>query len=1445
MNSKTSNNSEERIRKATELIWKVWWFCFYLIIAPVACALLSYYITDFLVIQIKGVADFHFALAFSLLTLTFSLFFFYIGFDRYREKPFFLNTQNNLVARIHISYLVTFAAIILTPIVELITSQWQTGKFGLFPLIAFIILYNITWFYVYFKPVDLFDETEIKFKHFKSFLSFFTSLHNLILVVNYIIQIVFLAAISYTQLSWLFIFLTNMIFYLITIIYTKNIRFRIVNALKEKISRFPDELIEYKQKLVSSNVGFYFCLLVQLVLLHILFSPFVPDLSILDIFNALLIICCLIIIFFKVELYVYIHYSHLYEIEIEEEKQKKLAQLKNLQKNNFILSLLIITIIFSLFLVLDLPLFAFLSLIFISVILYLEEKADFSDKKYNQILYLINTISILAFLCFRVLQLNWNQQLIFFCIALYFILEIFVRIKLLDKRNVSIVQDFLIICSFFLILYLFFPFIFVAYTVFTTDPFIILVSQVFINGIIFLIALLSSLYRLYYSRFKKKPSKFFKFSLTFILFLIEVFLFVLINFRIFFTIALVEITFFFNSLIVSLILFPLLFILFISINFLIGIFSKENFLNYSYFASWFLFPIIFISIISVYFNLMALLLDLLYFSITLHYLLKFGVKLGKIAQSKFQNYIKLNSYIVASELFLILFYIFFDLIFLLNISFLLISIFLSTAIICVLVNIFSIKEELFSKEFTSKFTSLTLVFLSILVFYYSFSLFYGSFYILTVPVILACCISYLPIYYISQKRLIQENWYKKLITIDSIVLSISVIILPTTIILDIIFSGLMLISLFLIMIDLNCTLYLIFGFLELLEFLSIRYKYKERNQVLIKKSQVFIWFSISISTSLIFLSIVINEILICISILIFLVLNIYTLRKMKKLEIISSKSLKICHNIIFFGVNFTLSYHVMFFLQNIIRLFPPDLNFLNITFYFIFFFSTILVLFNISEMIFRFEFFRVKEIIELGSWLYVKIVVLLLISYYFPFSILNKITFFIASFSILSPITIMFLKKARISLEKNIIFIENIITFSFIGSILVFFLEIFWELAINFLFFTENPIILISILCVNIFLFSNFYFLKNYFLKIRESKYKLIKFYCLNLLLFISLLYIEPIISFILLFLLYVIILSERNDNLILRTLTIFFLSYLTFLRFFLMFHIYSGFDFSIFEPIPLGFFIIEYLLSLVGVLIFAIFLNFKKYTHLEEFTLYGVVSSISFVFFLTFTNIMLLYNITISLGIFLFFYSIFLYRIKDENYKLYKNILIVLILFDLSSFFSSQFLFILPVGDLINNILIFTLTLSITGFGFVVLFNKIPDTYRKYSFYTFLSAIVFSLPTFLFYLLTYYFPIPLEEPFPLIISLNLGIFLFYLSIGIYKWKISWAIWKAGWWLWNIFPIINFIVIYRIFLDIDLYTNALTLFGTLDFNGSLIISILIASLLYLPALYTKIKEHFG
>ncbi|MHA2183044.1 MAG: hypothetical protein ACXAAH_16625, partial [Promethearchaeota archaeon] len=194
--------------------------------------------------------------------------------------------------------------------------------------------------------------------------------------------------------------------------------------------------------------------------------------------------------------------------------------------------------------------------------------------------------------------------------------------------------------------------------------------------------------------------------------------------------------------------------------------------------------------------------------------------------------------------------------------------------------------------------------------------------------------------------------------------------------------------------------------------------------------------------------------------------------------------------------------------------------------------------------------------------------------------------------------------------------------------------------------------------------------------------------------------------------------------------------------------------------------------------------------------------------------------------------------------YKWFIKPCVLLAVFDLVSFVSYFLLFNQPPYIGLNPLLTFTLTMGITGFVFVFLFNKSPANFRKKSFYIILLAIILCLPTFLYFFIVTSFSIPFDDPIPLIFSINIGVVLFYLCIGIYQWRISWAIWKSGWYAWNILPFVNFIVIYKSLSGVDVFTNSLSLFGAYEFTGSSIISIIICSLFFLPVIYTKIKKYF-
>ena len=56
--SSDKNNSEERIRKATEVIQRFWWFCIYLIIFPFLPSLILFYILQLFITDVRVVLSF-------------------------------------------------------------------------------------------------------------------------------------------------------------------------------------------------------------------------------------------------------------------------------------------------------------------------------------------------------------------------------------------------------------------------------------------------------------------------------------------------------------------------------------------------------------------------------------------------------------------------------------------------------------------------------------------------------------------------------------------------------------------------------------------------------------------------------------------------------------------------------------------------------------------------------------------------------------------------------------------------------------------------------------------------------------------------------------------------------------------------------------------------------------------------------------------------------------------------------------------------------------------------------------------------------------------------------------------------------------------------------------------------------------------------------------------
>ncbi|MHA1777514.1 MAG: hypothetical protein ACTSWC_12125, partial [Promethearchaeota archaeon] len=90
-------------------------------------------------------------------------------------------------------------------------------------------------------------------------------------------------------------------------------------------------------------------------------------------------------------------------------------------------------------------------------------------------------------------------------------------------------------------------------------------------------------------------------------------------------------------------------------------------------------------------------------------------------------------------------------------------------------------------------------------------------------------------------------------------------------------------------------------------------------------------------------------------------------------------------------------------------------------------------------------------------------------------------------------------------------------------------------------------------------------------------------------------------------------------------------------------------------------------------------------------------------------------------------------------------------------------------------------------------------------------------------------------------IALDFYIFIYFIGVGLYLKQFTKEIWNKGAYAWLFVPIVNFVLILEAVTNIDEYTLAIQL-SKISLSGSIVLSILISSLLYLPYLLTKLKK---
>ncbi len=695
MNSNGSENSQERIVKATESLWKILWFSLYLIVFPALFAIISYFIFNFLI------KDIIISVGLSIIAFLFAVLLFYRPFDKYRKNSIFLNKINNPRSRIHITFIITIISLVDTPLFLFFTENYRTNEFELLPLIGFAVLYNIVYFYYYFQPIDYFSMTEREFKNFSKSEHVLKQPHNIIIFINYIIQVIFLSVSFNTKLSWFFALITNIIFYSVALLssksYSKKIEDGILN--NENILR---DLILYKRNFVKTILTLDLILIIQLPfdIIGVYTLLGISSFSTYDIINATFFSLIFVIINFKLILYVTTYYQNqLQRIGTEEIQENKYF------KQNFVLSLLLISLILSFSFVHHL---AFLNLLFLPIIYIItsaEEKKGFITRNLSRHVHLLNSFVLLATISFILIPQifsslleAYNIQFIIFFISSYFLLQIFVSMDYYKEKNILIAQNILAVISFYFIIYTLYPNLTLEFISFTTNPWILFISNILLPG---LIGILFSLYLLYLRHFYKNSWKTLRVWFVVNFLSIISIIYYLVNVR---SYQLSYVTIY-QNLALSSLMIPLVYILFSSFNYLIHLFTRESCINNIYNSIWVLIFSIFASlIVHSLGDVPAVLLDFLLLSILIHLALTLGKKIGKISEKSYTTLFNINGFLIITETFFMS-----SQYFILNMGLeRIIAYFFSTCVVCFIINLGGSSKSPFIKKVKTAITSFTI-----------------------------------------------------------------------------------------------------------------------------------------------------------------------------------------------------------------------------------------------------------------------------------------------------------------------------------------------------------------------------------------------------------------------------------------------------------------------------------------------------------------------------------------------------------------------------------------------------------------------------------------------------------------------------------------------------------------------------------------------------------------
>src|SRR4030042_7033682 len=205
-------SGEQKILRATEFLWRFLWFCFYIILLPILCAVVGYYVFPLL---FPGPRTPYYGAIFTLIG---SLAFFYHFFKKYRKQRIYQDDINLFNKRISSTFILLLVATIMEPVGTIIALLPYVSE--VIAMISLSHIYTFIWIYFYYQFFRCDENAKYTPLYARINLILTRSSHEMIYFGIYIAETLFAVILHDIPFIWLHAFVSPLLFFGLIWLYT-------------------------------------------------------------------------------------------------------------------------------------------------------------------------------------------------------------------------------------------------------------------------------------------------------------------------------------------------------------------------------------------------------------------------------------------------------------------------------------------------------------------------------------------------------------------------------------------------------------------------------------------------------------------------------------------------------------------------------------------------------------------------------------------------------------------------------------------------------------------------------------------------------------------------------------------------------------------------------------------------------------------------------------------------------------------------------------------------------------------------------------------------------------------------------------------------------------------------------------------------------------------------